>query len=241
MNPDFALIEADVEVINLTRYELFIPEKRPFFLEGSEMYQQRIRQFYSRRIGDITWGTKAIGTVGKTSFSAIVTSEELAPGRLRRHHPGRLRHRAPPAGAARRVDSGAPRRQPSARRRRPGLGRGRRRAVLHRHAGLHRAAPHRPRPHREGRAGVVRAAGLRQRQHPLPPALHEPRPRHPARTSTPSASSGTTTGGSSTPTSPAASGSRAARSRRSRRERTTTASTATAAPCGPGPWTPSSR
>jgi hypothetical protein len=78
VNPDFALIEADVEVINLTRFELFIPEKRPFFLEGSEMYRQRIRQFYSRRIGDITWGTKAIGTVGKTEFSAIVTSEEQA-------------------------------------------------------------------------------------------------------------------------------------------------------------------
>jgi hypothetical protein len=76
VNPDFALIEADVEVINLTRFELFIPEKRPFFLEGSEMYRQRIRQFYSRRIGDITWGTKAIGTVGKTDFSAIVTSED---------------------------------------------------------------------------------------------------------------------------------------------------------------------
>jgi hypothetical protein len=76
VNPDFALIEADVEVINLTRFELFIPEKRPFFLEGAEMYRQRIRQFYSRRIGDITWGTKAIGTFGKTDFSAIVTSEE---------------------------------------------------------------------------------------------------------------------------------------------------------------------
>ncbi len=75
VNPDFALIEADVEVINLSRFELFIPEKRPFFLEGSEMYRQRLRQFYSRRIGDITWGTKAIGTVRKTDFSAIVTSE----------------------------------------------------------------------------------------------------------------------------------------------------------------------
>jgi len=80
VNPDFALIEADVEVINLTRYELFIPEKRPFFLDGSEMYQQRIRQFYSRRIGDITWGAKAIGTVGSTSFSGIVTSENQPIG-----------------------------------------------------------------------------------------------------------------------------------------------------------------
>lgn len=77
VNPDFALIEADVEEINLTRFELFVPEKRPFFLEGNEMYSQRIRQLYSRRIGDITWGAKAIGTVGGTDFSAIVTSEEL--------------------------------------------------------------------------------------------------------------------------------------------------------------------
>jgi hypothetical protein len=77
VNPDFALIEADVEEINLTRFELFVPEKRPFFLEGNEMYSQRIRQFYSRRIGDITWGGKAIGTVGGTDFSAIATSENI--------------------------------------------------------------------------------------------------------------------------------------------------------------------
>jgi len=77
VNPDFALIEADVEEINLTRFELYVPEKRPFFLEGNEMYSQRIQQFYSRRIGDITWGGKAIGTVGGTDFSAIATSENI--------------------------------------------------------------------------------------------------------------------------------------------------------------------
>jgi hypothetical protein len=77
VNPDFALIEADVEVINLSRFELFIPERRPFFLEGNEMYSQRIRQFYSRRIGDIIWGGKAVGTFGQTGFSAIATSEDI--------------------------------------------------------------------------------------------------------------------------------------------------------------------
>jgi hypothetical protein len=76
VNPDFALIEADVEVINLSRFELFIPEKRPFFLEGNERYQQRIRQFYSRRIGDITWGGKATGTAGRMEYGAIATSED---------------------------------------------------------------------------------------------------------------------------------------------------------------------
>jgi len=77
VNPDFALVEADVETINLTRFELQVPEKRPFFLEGNEMYSQRIRQFYSRRIGDITWGMKTTGTLGRTDLSAIVTSEDL--------------------------------------------------------------------------------------------------------------------------------------------------------------------
>jgi hypothetical protein len=79
INPDFALIEADVEEINLTRFELRVPEKRPFFLEGSEMFNQRFRQFYSRRIGDITWGAKASGKLGDTDFSAIVTSEDRVP------------------------------------------------------------------------------------------------------------------------------------------------------------------
>lgn len=78
VNPDFALVEADVETINLTRFELRIPEKRPFFLEGNEMFAQRISQFYSRRIGDITWGAKTTGKLGRTDFSAIATSEDIA-------------------------------------------------------------------------------------------------------------------------------------------------------------------
>jgi hypothetical protein len=77
INPDFALVEADVETINLSRFELRIPEKRPFFLEGNEMYSQRIEQFYSRRIGDLTWGAKSNGKFGQTDFSAIVSSADI--------------------------------------------------------------------------------------------------------------------------------------------------------------------
>jgi hypothetical protein len=77
INPDFALVEADVETINLSRFELRIPEKRPFFLEGNEMYSQRIEQFYSRRIGDISWGAKTNGKHGRTDFSAIATSADV--------------------------------------------------------------------------------------------------------------------------------------------------------------------
>lgn len=77
INPDFALIEADVETINLSRFELRISEKRPFFLEGNEMYDQRIEQFYSRRIGDIGWGAKTNGKFRVTDFSAIATSADV--------------------------------------------------------------------------------------------------------------------------------------------------------------------
>ncbi len=77
VNPDFALIEADVEEINLSRFELFVPEKRPFFLEGIEMYSQRIRQFYSRRIGDITAGGKMVGGLGGFDLAVLATRADL--------------------------------------------------------------------------------------------------------------------------------------------------------------------
>ena len=77
INPDFALVDADVEDINLTRFEVQVPEKRPFFLEGTEMFNQRYRQFHSRRLGDITWGAKTNGKLGGTDFSLIAASENL--------------------------------------------------------------------------------------------------------------------------------------------------------------------
>ena len=77
INPDFALIEADVEKINLSRFELSLTEKRPFFLEGIEVYDQRIRQFYSRRIGDISAGGKVVGGLGGFDISAIATRADL--------------------------------------------------------------------------------------------------------------------------------------------------------------------
>ncbi len=72
-NPDFATIEADVEQVNLTRYELSYPEKRPFFLEGAENYSTRIQQFYSRRIGEMPWGGKINGKVGPWRINGLVT------------------------------------------------------------------------------------------------------------------------------------------------------------------------
>jgi hypothetical protein len=51
INPDFAQVEADQVILNLTNYEIFLPEKRPLFLEGAEAFAFPIPIFYSRRIG----------------------------------------------------------------------------------------------------------------------------------------------------------------------------------------------
>lgn len=54
INPDFGQVEADGTVLNLGRTETFFPEKRPFFLEGLQLYDTPFNLFYSRRIGGPT-------------------------------------------------------------------------------------------------------------------------------------------------------------------------------------------
>lgn len=54
LNPDFGQVELDPAEINLTEFELFFPERRPFFLEGADLFEFRAAGgdvFYSRRIG----------------------------------------------------------------------------------------------------------------------------------------------------------------------------------------------
>lgn len=55
VNPDFSQIEVDVQQTNLTRFSLFFPERRTFFLENSDIFSDfgipPIRPFFSRRIG----------------------------------------------------------------------------------------------------------------------------------------------------------------------------------------------
>jgi hypothetical protein len=51
LNPDFAQVEADQQVLNLTTYETYYPEKRPFFLEGIDTFSTPRQLLYTRRIG----------------------------------------------------------------------------------------------------------------------------------------------------------------------------------------------
>lgn len=87
-NTDFAQVEADVEQINLTRFPLFFPEKREFFLESANTFQfgeqnffgpPPIQLFYSRRIGisslreivPILAGARLTGKVGKYELGLL--------------------------------------------------------------------------------------------------------------------------------------------------------------------------
>lgn len=51
INPDFGQVELDQPVLNLSAYETFYEEKRPFFMEGANLFTTRYNLFYSRRIG----------------------------------------------------------------------------------------------------------------------------------------------------------------------------------------------
>lgn len=51
INPDFAQVEADQLVLNLTTIETYYPEKRPFFLEGTDGFVTPFSMLYTRRIG----------------------------------------------------------------------------------------------------------------------------------------------------------------------------------------------
>ncbi len=71
LNPDFYTVEPDQEVINLTRFEVHLPEKREYFREGSGLYEQPIRLFYSKRIPMIYGGFKLIGRSRGLEFSGM--------------------------------------------------------------------------------------------------------------------------------------------------------------------------
>ena len=75
-NPDFATVEGDREMINLTPWELRFPDKRLFFQDGNELFATRINTFYSRRIGDMNWGGKIIGKAGKYQFNGLFARTE---------------------------------------------------------------------------------------------------------------------------------------------------------------------
>jgi len=78
LNTDFAQVEADNVQLNLTRFNLFFPEKREFFLERSGLFEhgnlRSTQTFFSRQIGlsnEILAGARMTGQVGNISIGAL--------------------------------------------------------------------------------------------------------------------------------------------------------------------------
>ena len=82
VNPDFGQVEADPAVVNLSAFEVFFDEKRPFFTEGSQLLKGNGPNFfYSRRIGAAPRGDAAGDFVDYPSHSTILGAAKLT-GRL---------------------------------------------------------------------------------------------------------------------------------------------------------------
>jgi hypothetical protein len=90
VNPDYAEIEADAPVVTANqRFPIFFEEKRPFFLEGKEIFQSPLQPFYSRTIIDPDFAAKLTGKIGKTSFGFLGASDN-APGNYSEDERGEL-------------------------------------------------------------------------------------------------------------------------------------------------------
>ena len=73
-NPDFSQLESDSTRISVSSdREMYLPERRPFFREGSELFELPLDLFYSRRVQDIDYGVKSTGKVGDYNFAFIDT------------------------------------------------------------------------------------------------------------------------------------------------------------------------
>ena len=70
--PDFAQVEVDDEVINLSDYPVFLTEKRPFFIEGLDLFHESgVRLLYTRRIADPLYGARLTGQENKVRTSGV--------------------------------------------------------------------------------------------------------------------------------------------------------------------------
>ena len=88
-NTDFSAVDVDDQVVNLSRFSVFLPEKRAFFLQDSDMFRfgnifRNGTPFFSRRIGldednqsvDLKLGVKLTGRIGNWNIGALDVMQE---------------------------------------------------------------------------------------------------------------------------------------------------------------------
>ncbi|HUF27406.1 MAG TPA: DUF5916 domain-containing protein [Gemmatimonadaceae bacterium] len=81
INPDFSQIESDAGLVTVNeRFGLFVPEKRPFFLEGIELFATPGQLVHTRRIVDPLAGAKFTGKIGPWSMAYLAALDDEISG-----------------------------------------------------------------------------------------------------------------------------------------------------------------
>jgi hypothetical protein len=91
VNPDFSQVDVDRQVINIDRFEIFYPERRQYFLENGDLFNnlglQSMRPFFSRRIGQdgvpIQFGARLSGKLDQNWRIGVMdmqTAKRFSPG-----------------------------------------------------------------------------------------------------------------------------------------------------------------
>src|SRR5262249_42954304 len=76
INPDFSQVESDVAVISTNeRFAIFLPEKRPFFLERVDLFSTPMQAVYTRTITSPRWGARGTGTFGGSNYTLLVAQD----------------------------------------------------------------------------------------------------------------------------------------------------------------------
>ncbi len=80
INPDFSQVETDASQISVnTTFALFFPEKRPFFLQGNDLFSSRIDAYYSRMINDPLAAAKLTAKTGQLSLAYLGAMDRNSP------------------------------------------------------------------------------------------------------------------------------------------------------------------
>ncbi len=78
VNPDFSQVEADVAQLEVNeRFALFFPEKRPFFLEGADLFDVPGNLVFTRTVVDPIAGGKVVGKLGGNAIGVFLTQDNV--------------------------------------------------------------------------------------------------------------------------------------------------------------------
>lgn len=76
LRPDFSQVESDAAQLSVnSRFALFYPEKRPFFMEGADLLSSPIQAIHSRTITSPLWGARLTGRPGNHAYTLVVADD----------------------------------------------------------------------------------------------------------------------------------------------------------------------